>query len=284
MTLLLDRHPALVSNGEAFPFSVDDRDAYICSCGKAIDACPFYRDVAAHLWCGDHFDRALFVREPTLKLNSLLKGFALSTRISGQLRDSIVATIPEYRRATRAWVGAHIAFMKNATERAGAQVYLDATKSIRRAELLLGETGHRPHLWLLVRDCRGFCWSALRNWRLSHDHVGKVAQQWVEYNECAERLAHKKGVTLEVVRYDALCANPVATLRRLVDGLGVESTDSSFDNTGQVHHVLGNRLRMSFDGRIKPDTEWREGFSRDALARIRAVAGRTMFRFGFDAD
>jgi len=284
MTMLLDRHPAIVSNGEAFPFSVDDRDTYICSCGKAIDSCNFYRNVAAHLWCGDHFDSALFVREPTLRLSSPLKRLALSTRLSGRLRDSIFATIPEYRRATRAFVGAHVAFMKKATEWTGAQVYLDATKSIRRAELLLGETGHRPHLWLLVRDCRGFCWSALRNWRLSPDHVGRVARQWVEYNECAERLARKTGVTLEIVRYDSLCANPIATLRRLVEGLGVASADNSFDNTGQVHHVLGNRLRMSFDGTIKPDTEWREGFDHDALARIRAVAGRTMSRLGFDEN
>ena len=81
LTMLLDRHPAVVSNGEAFPYNPRDR-RHVCSCGKRLHECEFYRYAAAHMLDNPK----LFLQEPLLDLPSPLRRLAMSPRFAGRVK------------------------------------------------------------------------------------------------------------------------------------------------------------------------------------------------------
>ena len=49
LAILLNNHSELTCNGETFPFKVGDSGIYICSCGKSLLNCAFYKRNASHM-------------------------------------------------------------------------------------------------------------------------------------------------------------------------------------------------------------------------------------------
>lgn len=278
LTMLLDRHPAVVSNGEAFPYNPRDR-RHVCSCGKHLHECEFYRYAAAHMLD----DPKLFLREPLLDLPSPLRRLAMSPRFAGRVRDHVMALSSEYRSQLDAFQRAHILFMRRALEYSGADIYVDGTKSLRRAEILLPHLDGKVHLWLLVKDCRGYCASMLRK-RYPKNKVAIPVQEWLDYIRFSERLARAApAAVFRIVRYEDLCRHPSRVLDVLFSDLGL-GYDERMDTTDYSAHLLGNRIRTTFDGRIESvevRERWRHELDSKTQEEIVCLAGTKMAELGY---
>ena len=58
------------------------------------------------------------------------------------------------------------------------------------------------------------------------------------------------------LRYEDLCHNPGRFLDQTMDFLCVDRQDM-LSKTGAESHVLGNTMRMKFDGEIREDLTWK---------------------------
>lgn len=280
LTLLLDRHPEIVSNGEGFPFR-GDFQAYDCTCGSELRDCSFYRCAAGHMYRGTEFDRRLFLRSPVYDLVAPLEKAADTPRLPGRMRDALMSLHPRYRAITREFVAAHEQFMRQALEYTGASVYLDGTKSLRRADLFLQHLHCAPHIWLLVRDCRGYCATVLRVRQWSQHRAVEAAEEWVEYIRLARRLAASRpDVPFRVLRYEDLCADPGGCLGSLLTELGLDP-DYDWRTAQRPSHVLGNRMRKAFDATVRLDERWKQELEPATQQAIARAARRTMEEFGY---
>jgi hypothetical protein len=282
LTLLLDRHPDIVSNGEGFPFS-GDFQGYDCTCGYELRDCDFYRMAASHMDRGEEYDRRLFLRSPVYDLSTPLSLLADTPHLPGRLRHALLSLHPRYRSITREFAEAHELFMNRALEYSNARVYLDGTKSLRRADILLQRARRNGRIWLLIKDCRGYCATVLRVRNWPQDKAVLAAKEWLEYIRLAKRLAASyPEVPFRILRYEDLCADPAGFLHDLVSELGL---DPHYDWHSQARtpHVLGNKMRKGFDGTIRLDERWRSELEPAAQTAVVQVARRVMEEFGYVA-
>src|SRR5579872_7478740 len=158
LTILLSGHEEIVSNGEAMFFDDGDEERYDCTCGKFIDECEFYGSAAAHMRLpdGSGWDKQLFVHAPRFSRNRILRSFLGSWRYESALRDHFINAVPAYRRIRDRFIEAQLQFFANARNLSGAPIYLDGTKSVRRAQLFARDGRSDIKVIHLIRDGRGF--------------------------------------------------------------------------------------------------------------------------------
>jgi hypothetical protein len=167
LTILLNGHSRIVSNGEAMFIDERDRTHYDCTCGQYLEDCAFYRATARHMRLADDsgWDRQLFMRVPRFSSNALIEGVLRSARYVSASRERLIELVPAYRDIRDRFLQAQREFFANARRFAGASIYLDGTKSLRRAQLLAADGRCDMKVLYLIRDGRGFCASYLKNTR-----------------------------------------------------------------------------------------------------------------------
>lgn len=281
LTMLLDRHPAVVSNGEGFPFH-RRYQRFVCTCGNRLFDCNFYRHAAAHMQLEDKYDPAVFLREPVYNLPGPIRRYAMSPRFAGRARHVLMSLSSTYRTETKAFCDAHIEFMRRALQYSGATVYLDGTKCLRRVELLAQHLDVPKHFWLMVKDCRGYCASVVRARRWPKDRALLAAREWVDYLRFAKRLARANpAVPLRIIRYEDLCRHPSQILGDLFKELGLNDFDAETAGPSDPH-LLGHKMRLSFDGRVEVREQWwRTYFDEDTQRSIVRFAKKPMQEFGY---
>ncbi len=280
LTLLLDSHPEIVSNGEGFPF-FPDNNYPICSCGNILQECDFYRYAGNHMWNGQCFNKYLFLREPYIKHHRFINKLAMSPRIHKYLRHYVMSLSKDYTKKIYEFSKAHLLFMERAKEFAGASIYLDATKSLRRAEILLSTTNEPIYAYLLVKDCRSFCYSALRIRKRDVNHAGIAAREWLKYIRFSKRLAKNyPNLNLQIIRYEDLCSSPLTILNDIYSDLGVSPRKEVYPEN-HTHHMLGNKMRMKFNGQVKFRDQWRTELDADTKRKIIRIAGDQMSELGY---
>jgi len=202
------------------------------------------------MWAGRDYDRRLFSVTPGLFAGGPLRSLFETTRFTGTWRRALVRSVPSLRRKYDGFVQAHTEFMTTALELEDAEVYLDGTKSLRRAELFLSEKGFgTSHLLLLVRHPYSWCASWLDK-RKSAD-LDNAIHTWNKYVRRSFRLGERfPSSPFRIIRYEDLCEHPEDELTAVERWLGVRTGGSC--GTGEhTHHVLGNRMRFTFDGTVR---------------------------------
>jgi len=177
--------------------------------------------------------------------------------------------------------------MTRASRAAGAELYLDGTKNIRRAELFLEHSapGSVPVLHM-VRDPRGFAKSMLteptEQWRKPDARM--AARRWMRYLEAIDRLreSHPAAPFLEV-RYEDLCHDPAGTLESIQRFLDVDCVDLLRLPKTQ-HHILGNRIRHTFEGPVVEDRSWTRSLSAKQVFEIEACCRSRMWSLRYTTN
>jgi hypothetical protein len=280
LTMLLNDHSQIVSNGESMFLDESDATRWDCTCGKDIEDCDFYRATARHMRLADDsgWDKRLFVRVPRFSCNALVSGLLRSARYVSAPRDRLIDLIPAYRNVRDRFLAAQLQFFANARRFAGAPIYLDGTKSLRRAQLFAADGRCSMKVLFLIRDGRGFCASYLKN---LHPSLSEAASSWLGYIARIDRFA--KGfasIPLLTVRYEDLCRSTEATTRRICRFLEVPY-ERLGAGTMKPAHILGNRMRRTFSGDIVEDTSWRQKLDHEAQSRLTSIMKRQLERFGY---
>jgi hypothetical protein len=282
LTLLLDRHPEIVSTGETFIGLGTEQDTP-CSCGAKVRDCSFLADAAGHMRHGDRFDLDRFRMLPVFSGNRLINRALSNNRFSGRLRNSLVDAVPAFRRRRDRFVTDHMGFMSRAASLARASVFLDATKNIRRAELFLERAEAPIPVIHLVRDARGFAKSLLvePTEQSRHPDARQAGDRWNEYIDAFDRLrsGYPEHRYLEM-RYEDLCHQPAGVLAEALDFLGVDRRDLT-SSAGSVSHVLGNTMRLEFRGEIRQDLSWKTVLREEQVATVSDRCRPSMRRYGY---
>lgn len=279
LTLLLDRHPAIVSNGEAFYEHA--KRQLTCSCGSDIRSCPFYRSAAEPMWAGSDFDSSLFLARPVYSSNTQIEKALVSPKWAGRARAVLIRSVPQYHRLSQRFALAHANFMIRACDAAKAELYLDGTKNLRRFELLLSEGIYPTGVILLVRDPRS--WIVAWRKRRPKASLEKSITAWKQYIDDSRRLLRGwPSIPVNVIRMEDLQNNPGETLKSIFSFLGVAGDVDVLGESTHTAHVLGNSMRHGFDGRVRSnDRSWQDVLSDDDRNAIESRLAGYMTELGF---
>lgn len=281
LTIFLNAHSRIVSNGESMFF--DDRDTrrYDCSCGKYIDECEFYQSTTAPMRVpGGGWDKRLFVQVPRFSRQPVLSSLLHSPRFESHLRHGLINAVPAYRGTRDRFLQAQLQFFAEARQLSGASVYLDGTKSIRRAQLFARDDRCEMRVLHLIRDGRGFCASYVKNNRPMPSWTD-AADAWVSYIAQVDQFSRAfPSIPVLVVRYEDLCRSTAEVIRTVCRFLDVDYEEPGADMMKGAH-ILGNRMRRTFSGAIVEDTSWKEKLDDSTQAELTSLMKPQLQQFGY---
>jgi len=285
LTLLLNRHKEIVSNGEAFPYYRAELSGLVCSCGNILIDCDFYRRAASHMMSrsGDGWDPELFITAPHYSALPVLDGFLRSYRYLPSLRTACISVLPTYRKIQEKYLEAHIEFVRNCLKLTSKTVYLDGTKQFSRAELFATSEAMLQKVIYLVRDGRGYCNSLKkRKAQIKGYDIKMAAKGWVKhidyFDAFCKRYASKP---ILLVRYEDLCRDPVATLKSIFDFLELPYEARLVKPDATTTHILGNTIKDTFQGDIKEDLSWKSTLSPGEIHLVTETMKAELRRFSY---
>lgn len=282
LSFLVNAHPQLVSVGELtgpLPGSPHD---YACSCGTALRECPFFARVRRILReRGVPFDPLAWgtavdvggVAPARFLLTRSLRANALD-----DLRDDLAARLPRIGDRLAEILARNRALAAALCEVSARPVLVDASKQPIRARFLQ-RAGFDVCLVHLVRDAPGFVASRRRNLGGS---VSSAIRHWRRGAAAVARVAGRFAAEHRLqLRYEDVCDDPRAAVNAIATLAGVPPLA---DGPGLVPvdvHVIGNRMRASFRGRIARDESWRTALAPAEVARVLESTVELRARFGY---
>ncbi|MFZ5568864.1 MAG: sulfotransferase [Thermodesulfobacteriota bacterium] len=284
LAILLNNHCRLTCNGETFPFKVTDLEIYRCSCGKDLMSCEFYRVAGVHMLDNPQFpeNRNLFSILPRFSRFKPMDQWLNSLNYLPGLRDLIIRKNHGYRSRAAGFVNAHRAFFDRSCAFEGSDLYIDGTKSVRRAELFAQYQPEPFRIVYLLRDGRGFCRSFLKNRKLDNTHLALAANTWREYIQMVDRfILRNPDIPVLMIRYEDICRNPEMILSQVTDFLEVERDPAMLTDFSREYHILGNVMRKGFNGRVTEDLSWQTVFSGKEIDVMTAIMRSDLVRFGY---
>ena len=187
------------------------------------------------------------------------------------------------------------------TVRTGVQVVVDSSKIGIRLKYLLRRPDLDVRVIRMIRDGRGVALTYInpaefadsRDARLRQGGMGgdrsterlsmdAAAREWRRSNEEGDAIvAGLDRSRWTEVRYEELCAQPLATVQRLCPVLGIDPDRATLEFRSRPHHVVGNGMRLDTSERVELDERWRTALSAADLHTFEAVAGARNRALGY---
>jgi hypothetical protein len=288
--MLLGSHPQACTVGEIRAPSMGQPDLYQCSCGEKIKQCPFWDKVRAGMASRGIADFDITQAATSIfevpdsfaqrLLEPLHRGPFLEAARDGAL--SFSAAWRNYLREVRR---RNLALVQVLHELAGARIIIDSSKSALHLKYLLRTPGFRIKVLQLMRDGRAVTASIIGHGRqraTRAETISTAAREWRRSNEAAESLV-KRLPSSQVLsmRYEDLCREPEAELRRACTFLEIDPSLVSLDFRARQLHVLGNDMRLKSTAEITLDERWRTQLSAEDLNVFEKVAGEMNRAYGY---
>lgn len=286
LSILLNNHKQITCNGESFPWGGEKLIDYVCSCGNIVDQCKFYQTTCSAMWSKKEkrWNRDLFRILPHISRNNLANKFLNGVTHFRTMRNGVIRFVPSYSNKVESFLQTHINFMQNALIFDNSLVYIDGIKNVRRAELFADSEKISLKIIYLVRDGRGFCSSWLKNRDKSPEiHIDTAIDKWIEYNSLVKDFSnHYPKTPILTVRYEDLCTDVNSTISKICQFSGVEYDKNlhSF-NPSTPYHVLGNRMRRTFSGKVEEDKSWESRLTKEQISLINDRANNDLCKFGY---
>jgi hypothetical protein len=282
---LLNEHPACVSIGAGTGLTRQvDLATYHCSCGRPFRGCDFWNEIAqrtrdlghpvnvfetnfwnTHLRVSDNrFANALLVR-------------SLGWGHFNRLRDALVRPLVGRAISQAGWKSWSLATAVLAQTH--KSVFVDTARDHQRPKYLAQHPLLDVRVIHLVRDSRGNSASIMKHTGVD---VVTAARQWRHYNVEAARVRnYLPPESWLSVHYEDLCTEPQAVLNQIFEFVGVEPIEGIRVGSN-VHHIIGNSMRLRGLNEITVDRSWETALSREDVAQIARIAGPTSRDLGFD--
>ena len=214
------------------------------------------------------------------------------------VRDLALAVAPGWPNALQSLQERNAALAASVLEITGRRFVVDSSKIGLRLKFLLRNPALEIRVVRLIRDGRGVALThldparfadakdpRLRGGGLGDGREGEkldmagAAREWRRSNEEAEAvLAGLDRRRFVLVHYESLCADPAGTLRGIFSFLGL--ADVAVD-TRLERHVVGNGMRLDWQGDVKLDESWRQALGPEDLRTFERVAGDLNRRYGY---
>jgi hypothetical protein len=290
LTFLLGTHPKIATIGELgiAPLSKEGLrpEDYLCSCHTPVRECGFWQRVSREMkerghefdiWEADLDFRAHSGGLADVILRAVQRGPVLEAA-----RDAALRVIPPARRELSRVLSRIGSLMEIVTGIKGCDTFVDASKRPERATLM--RRAGFDDMWVihLVRDGRAVSWSSMKNLGVGPE---EAARSWIADNHASEQARRYfpagRWMTL---RYEDLCADPLATLERIYGFIGVPAKNGVNNFREADHHIIGNRMRLSSTSEIRLDESWKQALTDEQKALIEKLVGTTNRRYGYDGS
>ncbi len=286
---LMNMHPEIASVGEVTPSRRARRrqdDGPQCSCGKKVEACQFWQDVAQGVqsqgvafslrnWTNDY-------RYANPLLHRLFDTYSCRPFV-GQIRRAASFALPFHRQRILRTGAATVAFMQSILNCTKANVFFDISKALMPLYHLQRLKELEIRVVRMVRDVRSFVNSRKsRASKFQDVSVEGSADTWKRFYLGADSiLANVEEKRVLTMRYEDLCDDPNGRVNEIYRFLGVApfSLPDEIDST--EYHILGNRMRFSGRFEVKTRDDWRKGLSQNEVETALRIGGGLNERFGY---
>jgi hypothetical protein len=276
-------HPQVSTVGE-FGKPIDVT-SYVCSCGAPLRECAFYaawgeraRRQGIDFRLGD-FAVDL---EPT-RAGGLVESafyYHFPWRTLDRIRDVF------YSRKSHAWRRVALALDRSnrlarcLCEWERTSVFLDTSKTPYQPRFLSQHREIRLKTIMLVRDGRATANSIMRKERLPFE---TAVEAWLWPCRIMNRTVRHNLRTGDVfwLRLEDLCRDPDGVLRSLHRFLGIEERALPGACDRGRFHIIGNTMRLSFDGSLRLDERWKSELSPEQRAYFERHAGGLNRYYGY---
>lgn len=250
---LLNNHSDVSCLGDTMPRTEYDQ---ICGCGSKVSACEFWRYIGERF--ADYrlpFPHRMYPRSPYLSDNlvveeALVQGLSVAALMTTRRLWGLAGG------AAERYVRFYREFVEAVNEWNGTSVYVSGQKSLQQVVAIKSILGRDAAINIihLIRDPRGF---ACSDRRLKPEHTAEVsARNWLNYHRRVLRLVKPLcRANYIAVRYEDLCHESEATMRRLFEFVGVEYEDPFFQPRNS--HMMGSRASQTFTGNLQERETWR---------------------------
>jgi len=307
LAMLLNAHPDVATIGESAPGRLGDVESYRCSCGALMRQCPFWREVTRRMReLGHDFDLEDFGTSFE-RFSRGLVARALRAEHRGPLletvRDLILSSSPRWRRARPRIMQRCRDLAAAVLDITGARVFADSSKLARRLKLLLRIPEVNVKVVHLVRDGRAVALTYVRQSEFADArdprfrrggrgegapapyeemNMARAAREWRRYMRSAQFvLSGLEPHRWIEVRYEDLCTDTSATMRRILDFLGLNSRVEIGDFRSVAHHVIGNGMRLDREAAVRLDNRWKQALTEAELREFDRSAGQINRRYGY---
>jgi len=305
LAMLLGSHPDAFTVGELKLNSLGDTAQYLCSCRRRIGECSFWKEVICDL---DSQGLQFSIESPgtdlqwraTSYIKRLLRPLHRGSALES-LRDWALNLSPAWRGNLPEIKKRNLLLLNTIARLSGRRVIVDSSKVALRLKYLLRIPEIEIRVVRLIRDGRavsltymdpaGFADSANPSLRGGGNGSGRdserlpmaaAAREWRRSNEEAESLlAGLDRSSWTLVRYEDLCAQPAATMKRLFQFLKLDPDRVPDNFRSWDHHVLGNGMRLDDRSEIRLDDRWRSVLTGNDLKEFEREAGALNRKLGY---
>jgi hypothetical protein len=255
-----------------------------CSCGETMGDCSFWQ-----AWRREAERQGIEFNPGALGVNVLDPSFSsfwdrlyfhqFPYRAIDRARDWMYGPRSPQRKRINAALDKSVQLAKILCDMEGTNVFFDTTKHPDQVRFL----ARRPQLDFrmisLVRDGRGVMCSLMNRYGFSPE---RAVNDFVWGNK--HRLRSEAYVSDDRIfrlRLEDLCAAPDSTIRALRTFAGIDP-DAPADYAQGSRHIMGNLMRLTFDGVIRQDDSWKTSLTKEHLALFESRAGRLNRSFGYE--
>lgn len=270
-----------------------------CGCGEAFIECVFWREVGDRAFGG-------WRRAPVDELLRLRYSVDRGWTLPQLLWPS---PWPRFRRRFRALAEVLSCLYEAIGEVSGAELLVDSSKLPTYAALLHRVPTIDLRLIHLVRDSRGvaFSWQkVVKRWNgpgaagAGSDSTGRDPNEMARYGivgaaarydfyNAATTALTILGVPSQRVRYEDLMADPVPTLRSVLNHAGLSPAREALSfvspdavTLGPGHLVEGNPMRFVHGAiELRNDDGWRHGLPRGRRLAVTAMTSPLLAAYGY---
>jgi hypothetical protein len=270
LDLILGSHSEAVSLGEVTQLPKNLTLNTTCTCGTPVQQCGYWTSVLRLL--GERLQLDILKEPYTLNLGFIDARVVIDqgkqTRWYKIHRKLITGAVYLYWRfrvpglglLTKGYERAmknNLALYDAVRDVSGSRVIIDSTKHYVKAVGLYRSAPELTRIVLLTRDGRGVFYSNLKR---SFGRKRSL-QSWLNHFSHALPLFAKQLPESAVlqVHYEALCSDPVTTLKEICDFIGIAFEQSMLEFSEQENHIAnGNDMRFIDSSEIRCDECWRK--------------------------
>jgi hypothetical protein len=306
LAMLLGAQPGACTVGELKATSLGDVDSYRCSCRETIRDCAFWHKIGSAMEDRGikNFDitragTSIFeAKSPYAQrlLAPLYRGGVLET-----VRDLGLCFSSEWRKLLPDSKHRNLALIESLLEVTDAKVVIDSSKVALRLKYLLPISDLDVRVIRVFRDGRAVSLTYTDEWNFADSSdpalrgggsgqrrppprrsMAEAANEWKRSNEASDALvATLPRSQWTAVRYEELCADPAAVLKRLAVFLDLDPHQTRLDFRAVTQHVIGNGMRMDTASEIRLDERWKSHLCEQDVRVFDEVAGDLNRSYGY---
>lgn len=295
LDLLLGSHSKIASLGEISHLPKNISLNTLCSCGKPVKSCDFWKQVASHIH--KKLDLNIFKKPYSLKLG-YIKPQVIMDHIHRTRKYQIARKIVhgiDYLNLRYDLMPLKNLFLSNYHQTmvehnkllydvishiSQKQMVVDSTKSYLKCMNIYGRFNKNTRIIFLTRDGRGVMYSNIK----SQFNALQSIRTWKNYylrSLCLLK-KHVPDEHIIQIKYEDLVDNPKKVLNGIYRFLELSFEKETLDFAIHVHHITnGNEMRFTNKSKIKADVSWKQGLSRKELELFNKTAGSLNRQLGY---